>query len=134
MPAWLVFVSGFGWIVAGLGVAALFLSRRRWIPIGLTCAALMIPAYLSAGDFDSALAGFLALGISFAGLMVFGRRWAVAYPLVAAFVLLVLLFAPDSWTAFGLIFDAVAVAISARALIGRAHSGATPTRRVRYAR
>ncbi len=100
-------------------MAGLFLSRRRWIPVGLLCAALTVPAYLSAGDFDSALAGFLALGISFAGLMVFGRRWVIAYPLVAASVLLVLLLTPDSWTAFGLIFDAVALGVVAQAMMAR---------------
>jgi hypothetical protein len=70
----------------------------------------VIPSFSSTGDFDAALAGFLALGISLLGIMALGRRWLVVYPLVAAGVLLVLLLAPDSWVAFGLIFDVAAAA------------------------
>jgi hypothetical protein len=119
VPGWLALIARAGWVMAGVTVAALFLSRRRWIPVGLVCAALMVPSFSSTGDFDAALAGFLALGISLLGAMVFGRRWLVAYPLVAALVLLVLLLSPDSWTVVGSIFGPVAVMVAWRGHVAR---------------
>jgi hypothetical protein len=56
------------------------------------------------GDSTSALAGFLAVGITVAGALAFGRRWWPPYMLLASSVALVLLIAPDAYTAFGLIF------------------------------
>ncbi len=88
VPAWLALIARIGWVLLGVGVAGVLLPRRRWIPIGLLCAALVVPPLWSTGDINSALAGFLALGISVLGLL--------AYPPVAATVLLVLLLAPDS--------------------------------------
>ncbi len=118
---WIAMAARIGWIGAGLAVAGLFLSRRRWMPFGLLCAALVIPSLSSTGDFDAALAGFLAIGISLLGMLSFGRRWVMTYPLVAAGVLLTLLLAPDSWTAFGLIFDCVLAAIAVYTLNGRSN-------------
>jgi hypothetical protein len=93
-----------GWMLASLGVLALFLSQRRWriwlaIPI-----ALVVPPLLVTGDLSSGMAGFLAVGITVAGFLAWGWRWCAPYLLVAASVALVLLLAPDSHTAFGLIF------------------------------
>jgi len=82
-----------------------------------------MPSLAATGDADAALAGFLALGASILGALVWGRRWLAPYALIAAAVLLVLLLAPDAWVAFGLLFDlaaagAVAWVVGTRA-IGR---------------
>ncbi len=68
------------------------------------------------------------------GLLLFGRRWVTSYPLVAAFVPLVLLFAPDSWTAFGPIFDTIAAGVAAKVLVAHARPGQSTVARARFAR
>jgi hypothetical protein len=93
-----------GWAVAGLGLLGLFLSRRGWRPWLILPIAFALPALVLTGDWNAALAGFLAVGITVAGALVFGRRWWAPYLLVASGVALVLLLAPDSYVAFGLIF------------------------------
>jgi hypothetical protein len=96
-----------GWVAATAGVLGLFLSRRRWW-IGLVLPlALAYVTVWKTGDWDAAMAGFLSLGISLLGFFAFGRRWTMPFLLLAAFVLLVILFAPDAWIAFGLIFAMV---------------------------
>src|SRR5919202_5014709 len=116
-----------GWALAGLGLLGLFLSRRGWRPWLLLPAGLMLPVLWLAGDLNSVLAGFLAIGITLAGFLAWGRRWLAPYLLVASGVALVLLLAPDSYAAFGLLFLLLAVvglAISARGrLAGLVHSG-----------
>jgi hypothetical protein len=93
-----------GWALAGLGLVGLFLSCRGWRPWLLLPAGLVLPALWLTGDLNSALAGFLAMGISLAGFLAWGRRWLAPYLLVASGVALVLLLAPDSYAAFGLLF------------------------------
>ena len=102
---WAMSAARFGWAaVAGLLVLA-FLARRHARP-WLSLALLPPLAPLSAtGDRAAFLAGFLAIGITVAGALAFGRRFWPAYALLAAVVLLVLLLAPDAYVAFGLAFD-----------------------------
>jgi hypothetical protein len=93
-----------GWMLAALGLLGLFVTRRAWrawllLPIGVAWPALWLT-----GDLNSVLAGFLACGITVAGFLAFGWRWWAPYLLVASAVALVLLLAPESYTAFGLIF------------------------------
>ncbi|MCC6179241.1 MAG: hypothetical protein IT305_28370 [Chloroflexi bacterium] len=109
-PAWLLVTARAGWLLAGIGLVGLYASRARWrfwllLPIGVAA-----PALLAAGDVEAALAGFLALGISLLGALAFGRRWTSPFLLLGSGVLLILLLAPDAYVAFGLIFDALAVA------------------------
>src|SRR5919202_4061538 len=104
-----------GWTLAGLGLLGLFLSRRGWrrwapLPIGV-----MLPSLWLTGDLNSALAGFLAIGITLAGLLAWGWRWLAPYPLVASGVALVLLLAPDSYATFGLMFLVLVVGLAAGA-------------------
>jgi hypothetical protein len=80
------------------------------VPIGL-----VLPALWLTGDMNSALAGFLAIGITVAGFLAFGWRWLPPYLLVAAGVALVLLLAPDSYAAFGLMCLLLAVGLAASA-------------------
>jgi hypothetical protein len=47
---------------------------------------------------------FLAIGITLAGALAFGRRLWSVYLLIASCVAPVLLLAPDAYAAFGLIF------------------------------
>ena len=105
VPETLGVIAALGWLGAGIVVVRLFSSRPSWGVAGLLCAGAMVPSLLAAGDLNSALAGFLALGISVLGLLMLGRVWLLIFPLIAAFVLLFLLLTPDSWTAFGLLFD-----------------------------
>jgi hypothetical protein len=93
-----------GWTLAGLGLLAVFLSRRRrWPWLALPMAAV-VPSLWLAADPDAALAGFLAVGITVAGALVFGRRWWPPYSLLASAVAIVLLLAPDAYATFGLLF------------------------------
>src|SRR5438874_9344452 len=64
-----------GWAVAGLGLLAVFLSRRRGWPWLLLPIAPGLPILWLTGDLNSALAAFLALGITIAGALACGWRW-----------------------------------------------------------
>lgn len=102
-------VAQIGWLLAGVALLGLFVSRRRfclWLAIPLVAVA---DGLVLGHDPQAALAGFLAAGITVAGALVFGRRWWPAYAYVGAFVILVLLFAPDAYAVFGLLFDLIAL-------------------------
>ena len=74
VPPAVEMVSRLGWTLAGLGLLGLYLSRRRhwlWLAIPL---ALVTVTLVSTRDPNAALAGFLALGITVAGALVFGRE------------------------------------------------------------
>ena len=109
VPDGMQVVARIGWVLAGAGLLAVFLARRGWWPWLVVPAAVLLPPYLATGDLDSTLAGFLAIGITLSGALAFGRRWWPAYVVIAACVLLVLLLAPDTYAAFGLIFFAIGV-------------------------
>jgi len=99
-----------GWLVAGLGLMAFFVSRRWWA-LGLIAPGLVgVPTVALTGDYDAALAGGLAVGITTLGALAFGRRWWSPFLVLAATVLLVLLLAPDAYTAVGLLFLASSAA------------------------
>jgi hypothetical protein len=110
-PALLDLPARLGWAVAGLAVVALFLvqEKRRWLWLVLPVAAA-IPALAFAHDIDAALAAFLAVGITTIGGLAFGRRWWAPFTNLAAVVMLILLFAPDAYIAFGLLFAVVMLA------------------------
>jgi hypothetical protein len=101
-----------GWALAGLGLLGLFLARRAWRPWVLLPIGLVLPSLWLTGDLNSALAGFLAIGITLAGFLAFGWRWWPSYLLVASGVALVLVLAPDTYTVFGLIFLALIAGIA----------------------
>ena len=118
VPPLLQAAAHLGWGLTGIGILGLFLSRGSWrlwllLPIGL-----MLPAVWLAGDLNSALAGFLSVGITVLGFLIFRRRWWPPYLVLASAVALVLLLAPDPYTAFGIVFLAVD-AIAAGALVSR---------------
>jgi len=102
-----------GWAIAALALLGLFVSRRGWQRLWLALPiAIALPALLLTGDWNAALAGFLAVGITVSGFLAFGWRWLPPYLLVASGVALVLLLAPDSYAAFGLIFLFVAAGLA----------------------
>jgi hypothetical protein len=103
-----------GWAVAGVGLFGLFVRRPGWRPWVLVPAAVVVPTLWLTGDGNSALAGFLAVGITVTGALEYGWRWWPPYLLLASAVALVLLLAPDSYTAFGLVFLAVGLAAIGR--------------------
>jgi hypothetical protein len=117
VPASMLMLARVGWLLAGLAVFALLASRRRWWAWLAFTVVILVPALVSTGDWDAALAGFLAIGITVCGGLEFGRRWWPAYLLTASAVLLVLVLAPDAWTAFGLVFDALAIGVLAGTLL-----------------
>jgi len=93
-----------GWSVAGLGLLALFLIRRqRWLWLVLPVAA-GAPAIWLAGDLNGALAGFLAVGITVMGGLMYGWRWWLVYPIIATVVAYTLILAADSYATFGIGF------------------------------
>jgi hypothetical protein len=111
VPGAVRFAARLGWLLAGAGLLGLFLARRRWWPWLAVPALALLPPFLASRDPVAGLAGFLAIGLTLAGALAFGRRWWPAYLLLAAFVLLVLLLAPDAYAAFGLLFVVLAAAL-----------------------
>jgi hypothetical protein len=96
-----------GWALATLGLLGLFVARRRWRPwLVLPASVALVPLWLT-GDLNSAMAGFLAVGITVGGFLAFGRHWLAPYLLVGTFVALVLLLAPNTYAALGLVFLAL---------------------------
>ncbi len=110
-------VARVGWMLAGAAVLGLFVSRRRWLPWLALPAVVLMPGLLASGDWDAALAGFLAIGVTLSGVLAFGRRWWPAFLLIAAAVLLVLMLAPDAYTAFGLAFVVAGILVLPGALV-----------------
>ena len=116
VSAGVMLVARTGWVLAGASVLALFLARRRWRPWVLLPIAIVIPVLRSTGDGDATVASFLAIGITVLGALQFGRRWGPPYLLLAAVVALMLLLAPDAYTAFGITFDVALAAVLAGSL------------------
>jgi hypothetical protein len=107
-----------GWALAGLGILAVFLSHRRWWPWLLLSIAPGLPILWFTSDLNSALAAFMAVGITVAGAVVFGWRWWPPYLVLASSVALVLLLAPDTFAAFGLLFLLVSGGVAALLIRG----------------
>jgi hypothetical protein len=98
------------WALAGLGLLALFLSRGRWWPWLMMPVAPALSILWFTGDLNSAVAAFLAVGITTIGTLVFGWRWWPPYLLLGSGVALVLLLAPDNFASFGVLFLLVEIA------------------------
>ena len=113
MPAGMMLAARIGWILAGASLLALFLSWRRWRLWVLLPMVIALPVLRATGDWDATVAAFLAIGITVLGALQFGRRWGPPYLFLATAVALMLLLAPDAYTAFGITFDAVLAAVLA---------------------
>jgi hypothetical protein len=103
-----------GWALAGLGLLAVFLPRRRWWPWLLLPTAPGLVILWFTGDLNSALAAFLSVGITIVGALALGWRWWPHYLLIASGVALVLLLAPDNFATFGGLFFLVEVSAAVR--------------------
>ena len=117
-----------GWIVAGAGLVALFIVRRRqglWILLAILPA---LPIVMSTGDRSAALAAFLAIGVTVLGALAFGRRWWPGYVLLASAVALILLVAQDPYTVFGIALGVTSTAVLRAGLSLRNGSSAVVTR------
>ena len=93
-----------GWALAGLCLTSLFLLRRRgylWLLITL---AAVTPSLAFTGDGNAAMAGFLAVGLSVIGTLIFGRGWWSVYALIVAGVRLILVLTPDAYMVLGVLF------------------------------
>src|SRR5690606_5759298 len=99
VPTSLQLVARLGWTLAALGLAVLFLRRRRGFLWLLIPVAAIVPSLVSTRDLNSGIAGFLAVGITLLGALSFRRCWWPAFTWLVAAVLLVLLLAPDAYTA-----------------------------------
>jgi len=120
-----------GWALAALGVLAVYV--RRWRPWLVLPVGLALPSLLLTGDLNCAIAGFLAIGITVGGFLAFGWRWVAPWLIVSTCVAYVLLLAPDTYAAFGLIFLALS-AVTAVASRRLSTELAPPPRRRRGAR
>jgi hypothetical protein len=103
-----------GWALAGLGLLIVFVSHRRWLPWLVLPVAPGLPVLWFTGDLNSALAAFLAVGITTMGALVFGWRWWPPYLLLGSVVALVLLLAPDNFATFGMLLLVVEVGAAVR--------------------
>jgi len=65
----------------------------------------------STGDWNAALAAFLAIGITAFGALTFGCSWWRSYALLASAVALFLLLAPDAYAAFGITLGLVWITV-----------------------
>jgi hypothetical protein len=120
VPPLVATVAQVGWTLGSLALLTLFLGQHRWrawLPLPVAAA---VPSLWLTGDVSSGMAGLLAVGITVAGFLAWGWRWCAPYLLVASGVALVLLLAPDSYTAFGLIFLTLilALGVSCRERLG----------------
>jgi len=121
-----------GWAFAGMGLLGVFLSHGRWWTWLLLSIAPGLPILWFTRDLNSALAAFLAVGISVVGALAFGWRWLPAYLLLGSGIALVLLLAPDNFATFGILFLLVEIGAAlrqvprlARRACHRSHQAAT---------
>lgn len=110
VPVAVMLVARAGWMLAGASLLGMFLARRRRRPWALLPMASALPVLFLTRDWDATLAAFLAIGITVLGALVFGRRWWPSYLLLATAVALMLLLAPDGYTATGITLGVAGVA------------------------
>ena len=120
-PAALMAFAQLGWVAAGITVAGLFMSQRRrryWLVLPILAA---LPALVTSGDIQAALAAFIAVGITLLGFLIFGRSWWGSFLIIGSVVLLTLLLASDAYIVIGLAFALLLLA--ALGAMVAAHSG-----------
>ena len=111
VPPTIMLAARVGWVLAGSGLLVLFLARRRsrpWVVLPIVPALLVV--HLT-GDWNAALAAFLAIGITAFGALTFGCSWWPSYTLLASAVAFILLLAPDAYAAFGITLGLVWITV-----------------------
>jgi len=101
VPPAVMLAAHLGWVLAGAGLLVLFLARSRsrpWVVLPFIPTLFVMH---STGDWNAAMAAFLAIGTTALGALTFGRSWWRSYVLLASAVALILLLAPDAYAAFG---------------------------------
>ena len=117
VPPAIMWAAHVGWVLAGAGLLVLFLTRRRsrpWVVLPFIPARLVVH---STGDWDAALAAFLAIGITAFGALTFGCSWWRSYALLASAAALLLLLAADAYAAFGITLGVVWMTVLSACLI-----------------
>jgi hypothetical protein len=121
-PALLMTIAKLGWAAAGIAVAYLFVSQRqRWVWLALPVLAAL-PALLMSADIQAALAAFIAAGITVLGFLIFGRSWWGPFLIIGSVVMLTLLLAPEAYTALGLTFAVIILAVIGAAIANRSRN------------
>jgi len=123
-------IAQFGWVTAGISVAGLFVSQRRrryWLALPVAAA---LPALLTSSDVQAALAAFIAVGITVLGFLIFGRSWWGPFLVIGSVVMLILLLAPEAYTAIGLAFTLLLLAALAATVAGRSRTSDRAERRL----
>ena len=128
-PLALLAIAVFGWAAAGIVVAGLFLSQRRWFWLALPVAAAL-PALLMGRDIQAGLAAFIALDIILLGFLIFGRSWWGPLLVIGPVVLLTLLLAPEAYTAIGLAFSLLFLAALGMTIASRSRTAEDAGRRL----
>jgi hypothetical protein len=125
IPTEIMVVAHVGWVLAGASLLVLFVARPRSRPWVLLPFVFALPVVHSTGDWNAALAAFLAIGITVLGALTFGRHWWPPYVLLASAVALILLLASDAYAAFGVTLGVVWVALLAGCLfrVATRHGG-----------
>ena len=111
VPPEIMLAARVGWGIAGAGLLGLFLVRPRSRPWVMLPFVFALPVVHSTGDWNAALAAFLASGITVYGALMFGRRWWPPYVLLASAVALMLLLASDPYSAFGITLGVVGITL-----------------------
>ncbi len=129
-PAILMAIAYLGWTAAGITVAVLFLIERRrrfWLALPVVAA---LPTLLMSGDFQAALAAFLAAGITVLGFLIYGRSWWGPIFVIGSIVMLILLLAPEAYIAIGLAFALLLLAALVVTVVGRSRAEDKATNRL----
>jgi protein-S-isoprenylcysteine O-methyltransferase Ste14 len=128
VPAALMAFAHLGWVADGITLAGLFVRQRRrrfWLALPVAAA---LPALLTSSDVQAALAAFLAVGITLLGFLVFGRSWWGPLIVIGPVVLLTLLLASEAYTAIGITFAVLLLAVLGATVIESDQNGRTTLR------
>lgn len=103
VPLWLIWVARIGWLLAFAAIPSLLDGAphgRLWTLVPFTLGVLIV---WFTGDWNSAIAAFLAVGITLAGFLSFGRQWWPTYLILATVIAYTLLLAPEPYIGCGIL-------------------------------